>query len=135
MKASVMVGLRAVAEFKKKKLEEAAAKGTFNSLFHAASSIRKKAASVIERGPDPSPAGFPPHTRRGMLKRAIRFAPTDDKKSFVIGPGFGVIAKVGAVQEFGGVYKGTEFEERPYMRPAFDEAVPRLAGFFRGSIG
>jgi len=130
-----MVDIKTTTEFQRQRLQEAADKGIFRGLTHAASSLRKRAASVITRSPIASPPGFPPHTKKGLLRRSIRFAISGDKKSVVIGPMESVVGQSGAAHEFGGVFKGTRFDKRPFMGPSLEEAVPRFAGFFRGIMG
>ena len=130
-----MLGLKSNTEFQRRLLQQEADKGAFLGLTHAAASLRKRAASVIEKSPEASPAGFPPHTRRGLLARAIRFAVSADNTSAVIGPRASIVGTSGAAHEVGGIYKGTKFEKRPFMGPSLAEAVPRFAGSFRGSIG
>lgn len=118
-------------------LEEAADKAAFRNFGHAAASIRKDAASTIERSREPSEPGQPPHTRRGQLPRAIRYAVDElgGDVGAVVGPRASLVGESGAAHEIGGEYKGTEFPERPFMGPALERALPRFAEQWRGSIG
>lgn len=50
-----------------------------------------------------SPAGKPPYTHTGALKRAIRYGMT--KESVLIGPTHSQIGRIGHTHEFGGVEK------------------------------
>lgn len=107
----------------------------FKNIFHAAATIAKDAKRSIRPSQSPSRPGRPPHTRRRLLNRAIRFQTAPDKKSIVIGPRASVVGGVAAAHEFGGSYKGDQFPARPFMRPALERNLHRLGGTFTGSIG
>lgn len=111
-----------------------AASATFRNLGHAAASIRKTAVASIVRRKGPSSAGKPPHTRRGHLRRAIRFDVTKSKQSAVIGPMASVVGESASAHEFGRVYKGTKFPERPFMGPSMISNLDRMAADWAGSI-
>ncbi len=115
-----------------------AAKESFRNISHAAASLRKDVVSTIESAPPgvPSEAGSPPHThRRAFFRRAIAYAVGEDKRSAVIGPRFSAVGTVGKAHEFGGDYKGFDYQPRPFMAPGLVRAIPRFAGSFAGSIG
>lgn len=106
----------------------------FKSLFHAAASISRAAKQSIKTGGTASP-GSPPRTKRGLLRRAIRFEVNRVEKSAVIGPIATAIEGAAAPHEFGGQYKKQEYPARPFMRPALERNLHRFAGAFSGSIG
>lgn len=116
-----------------KAVKAASDKTAFRNFGHASASIRKDAAASIEVSEDPSAPGEPPHTRKRLLPRAMRFA--YDKEGAVIGPTASIAGQAGAVHELGGRYKGMTFPERPYMFPALERNIPRFAGSWQGSIG
>jgi hypothetical protein len=120
-------------EDRTKAVKAASDKAAFRNFGHAAASIRKDVAASIEVSPDPAPPGQPPHTRKRLLPRSLRFA--YDKEGAVIGPTASMAGQAGAVQELGGRYKGQEFPERPYMLPGLERNIPRFAGSWQGSIG
>lgn len=120
-------------EDRTKRVKTAAEQAAFRNFAHAAASIRKDAASSIEVSPEPSAPGEPPHTRRRLLPRSMRFAA--DKEGAVVGPQASVAGQAGSAHEFGGRYKGQSFPQRPFMLPALERAIPRFAGSWRGSIG
>jgi hypothetical protein len=128
-----MFGIKFRTVDRTKRVKDAADKAAFRNFGHAAASIRKDAVASIEVSPDPSPPGSPPHTRRRLLPRALRF--DVDNKGAVIGPRASVAGQVGHTHEFGGSYKGEDYPERPYMLPALERALPRFAGQWQGSIG
>ncbi len=128
-----MFGLTSKVEIDTKPVQAAEQKAAFRNFNHAAASISKDAKSTIEKSDVPSSPGEPPHTRRGLLKRAIRYAA--DKEGAVIGPVASVVGQSGAAQELGGEYKGQEFPARPFMAPSLERALPRFAGDWQGSIG
>ena len=115
------------------KVREAADKAARRAFAKAAYRIFRDAQASIERSAEPSAPGDPPHTRRGQLKRAIRYAA--DKDGAVIGPLASMVGTSAMAQEFGGVYRGATFPERAFMGPALSRELSGFAGEFEGSIG
>lgn len=107
----------------------------FKNLYHAAASIAKFAKASIRRSATASAAGRPPSTRRGLLKRAIRYDVDRAKQRVVIGPRESVVGGSASAHEFGKTYKGDQFEPRPFMGPALQKNLHRLGGSYTGSIG
>ena len=134
-----MLGMKVKLENRIGRVKRAADKGAFRNFFHAAASISRAAKKSITRSKYSSVAGRPPHTRRGKLRRAIRFAAgkaySTTEQGAIIGPMASLVGQAGAAHEFGGTYKGDQFPERPFMGPALEKAIPRFAGNWRGSIG
>lgn len=117
-----------------KRVKDAADKAAFRNFGHAAASIAKDAKSTVEQAEGPSPPGTPPHTHKGkFLSRAIRYAA--DKDGAVIGPMASVVGEIGQVMEFGGEFRGHDYDARPFMEPALDRGAPRFADEWEGSIG
>ena len=113
------------------------AKGV-KSLGHAAAILMKDARSSIRQtqSPDPSAPGKPPKTRnRRFLQRSIRFETDATRKVAIIGPTASMVEQIGAVQEFGGRYKGQDYPARPFMAPALERNLHRFAGGFAGLLG
>ena len=98
----------------------------------AAFRIMRDAQASIVRSSTPSTAGSPPHTKRGQLKRSIRYDATKD--GAVIGPIASRVGTSGEAHEFGGSYKGGSFPERPFMGPALGRELDKFAGEFSGEI-
>jgi len=111
---------------------KAAEQGSYRSLSHAAASVRKEAIASIKTDPEPSEPGAPPHSRRGLLRRAIRYAA--DKEIAVIGPVASLVGGAAAPEEFGGEYRGGEYPERPFMGPALDAKLDRFSKEWEGSV-
>lgn len=107
----------------------------FRNIFHAAASIAKDARRTIRNSPNPAPPGSPPRSRRGLLRRAIRYHADARQQVAVIGPMASVVDQAAAVHEFGGSYKGEQYPARPFMRPALERNLHRLGGSFTGSVG
>ena len=128
-----MIGLDIKIDFTPKAVTDAADKAAFKHFGHAAARIRKDAVASIQTSPNPSPPGSPPHTRRQQLPRAIAFDAT--KTGAVIGPRFSVVGDAGHAHEFGGMFRGENYPERPYMAPALEQNLERFAGEWQGSIG
>lgn len=128
-----MFGFGSKSVFHGRKVRKASDDAAYRNFGHAAASISKAVKASIIRQRGPSLPGQPPATRKGLLRRAVRFFA--DKQGAVIGPMKTIAGTVGAAHEFGGAYKGEDFDQRPFMYPALEQAAPRFAGSWRGSIG
>lgn len=131
-----MFGASARIEDRTDRVKAAASKGIFRSLGHAIASISKYMKGSIEKSKAPSEPGEAPHTRgRGghNLKGAIRY--DVGKDDAIAGPIASFIGTAGEAHEFGGQYRGTTFQKRPFARPALEANVDRFAAGFAGSIG
>lgn len=104
----------------------------FRTFKQAGATIRLIARRSIRKRKRASDAGDPPTTRGRMrsLKTAIVFDATEF--GVVIGPRKSLVGVIGRVHEFGERYKGQRFDERPFMRPALEKALPRIPSFMRG---
>ncbi len=88
--------------FDGRKVVKAARAGSVKSLGHAGGMIRLTARRSIKRSPTESPPGTPPHTRKGQIKRALRYAVEKEKQTVVVGPEAEVVGTSGKAHEFGG---------------------------------
>lgn len=116
-----------------RRVREAADRAARRAFAKAAFRIMRDAQASVERSATPSSPGEPPHTRRGQLKRAIRYAATKD--GAVIGPLASMVGVSAEAHEFGGQLKGQSYPERPFMGPALERDLDNFAGDFAGSIG
>ena len=128
-----MIGMKATTVDETAKVVQAVDKASYRNLGHAAASIRKDAVESIKRGPGPSAEGSPPHTRRGQIRRAIRFA-VEDKYTAVVGPRQSVVGQSAEPHEHGGPYKGQIYPARPTMGPAMERNLDRFANSWTGSV-
>lgn len=110
-----------------RKAVERAAAGSLPPVGYLISQLAK---SKVKRSRTAAPPGQPPHTRRGQLRRAIRYQMAADKRSIVIGPAASKLGTAGAAHEHGGRYKGARFPERPLMGPALEEAASMIGPTF-----
>jgi len=129
-----MIGARGKVQDDFAKVVRAAKRAVIETLGHAGGYIRKVAQHSIRRSPKPSAPGTPPHTRRGQIRRAIRYAVEKDKQSVVIGPDVDVVGTSGMAHEFGGKYKRQRYPKRPYMGPALKETEPQLPDMWKDSV-
>jgi hypothetical protein len=129
-----MIAATAKTSLDAKKVRDAAKKGSITSLGHAGAAIRLQARHSIRKGKKPSPAGTPPHTRKGRLRNAIKYAVTPGKQSVVIGPDYVVAADSGMAHEFGGKFRHERYPKRPFMGPALEKVKDRLPSFWAGSV-
>lgn len=130
-----MFGMIATTTDETANVAKAVDKASYKSFGHAGASIRKEAIASIEKATEPSPAGSPPTTRRGLLRRAIRYAVEPGNESVVIGPRFSVIGTAGEPHEHGDQYKGGDYPARPFMGPALEKNLGRLAASWEGAVG
>lgn len=80
--------------------------------------------------PTPSAPGSPPSLVSGALRRSIQVegpAPTGPISwAGRVGP----TMEYGRIQELGGTAGNAELPSRPYLSPAFDEAMPEIAEIY-----
>ena len=129
-----MIGLKVRTEDRSKAVLARAKAASIKSLGHAGAAIRLTARRSIRRGEKPSPPGAPPHTRRGQLKRAIRYAVEREKERVVVGPEHAVVGPSGMAHEFGGRFRGDRYDRRPFMGPALVKIRDRLPRRWAGSV-
>lgn len=109
---------------------ERARAGSLHAVGYLVATIAK---GKIQRSRKASPAGQPPATRRGLIRRAIRYQVAEDRRSVVIGPAYSMVGTAGAAHEFGGRYKGETYPKRPFMGPALEEARPMIGPTYKFS--
>ena len=102
-------------------------------LRRAGAYVRRVAQRKVVTSPKPSTPGQPPHSRKGLLKRAILFA-SDGDRSVLVGPGFNFVGVSASAHEFGGKYRRERYPKRPLMGPALKESAPRLAKLWRDAV-
>lgn len=107
---------------------ERANAGSMHAVGYLISTIAK---GKITRSRTASMPGQPPTTRRGLLRRAIRYSVASDKRSVVVGPVYSIVGTAGAAHEFGGRYKGQRYPKRPFMGPALTEALPQIGPTYK----
>ena len=108
----------------------------FENFRHASHRISQDAKSLIIKRVNASQPGMPPHTRgQGghNLRGAIRFA--YNKISAIIGPIYSFVGVSGAAHEFGGMFRGYNYKPRPFMLPALNHNLDRIAIGWQHSIG
>jgi hypothetical protein len=100
-----MISVKAKTRFDGGAVRKAVRSANIESLGHAGASVRLVARRSIRRAKGPSAPGRPPHTRRGLIKRAILFAVEKELQCVVIGPDASIVDQAGTAHEFGGRYK------------------------------
>jgi hypothetical protein len=129
-----MFGMKCRLRFDARKIKNKADAGTFKGLNHAAAAIRLTARRSIRRSPKKSSSGKPPHTRRGLLKRALLYNVDKSKMRAVIGPAYSIAGRSGCAHEFGGKYYGRKYPARSFMGPALKVNKQRISSFWSASI-
>lgn len=125
---------KARTRFDARKVMAAAKKASITSLGHAGAAIRLAARRSIKKSVKPSVVGSAPHTRKGKLKNAIKYAVEKTLQSVVIGPDSAVAADSGRAHEFGGHYRNEQYPRRPFMGPALEMVRDRLPAFWSASV-
>lgn len=116
-----------------RRVQQAADRAARRAFAKAAFRIFRDAQSTIQRSGEPAAPGEPPHTRRGHLRRAIRYHASAE--GAVIGPTASTVGEAGSAHEFGGAFRGQAYPARPFMGPALERELTNFAGEFAGSIG
>jgi hypothetical protein len=129
-----MIGTKARVKFDAGKIRRAAQKGSIQSLGHAGAAIRLTARRSIRKSPKASAPGSPPHTRKGRLRNAIKYAVQKTVQSVLIGPDYAVAADSGRAHEFGGHFRREDYPRRSFMGPALEKTKDRLPAFWAGSV-
>jgi hypothetical protein len=107
---------------------------TFKNLRAAGFQIMRTAQASLRKEAGPSRPGEPPHTHRGyQLARAIQYE-AEGEDHVIIGPQFSKVNLVGKAHEFGGEFRGEEYPARPFMEPALESNLDRLASGWSGSV-
>lgn len=129
-----MAAMHCRSRFDAEKVKRKANQGTFKSLNHAAAAIRMTARRSIRRSARKSLSGTPPHTRRGLLKRALLYKVEKTRLSAVIGPAYSIAGRSGKAHEFGGKYYGRDYPQRAFMGPALQANIKRIPRLWADSV-
>lgn len=129
-----MIGMKVKTKSDTKKVLAKTKQASITSLGHAGAAIRLVARRSIRKRKSASPAGSPPSTRRGQLRRAIAYAVEKQQGLVVIGPEHEVVGESGKAHEFGGRYRREHYEKRPFMGPAMEKVKDRLPPLWAASV-
>jgi len=128
------IGIRVRTRADIPRVLRAARRANITSLAHAGASVRLTARRSIRQSTRPSDPGRPPRTRRGQLRRSIRYAVETHQQRVVIGPGYRTVGTSARAHEFGGRYRKQRYPKRPFMGPALDRTRDRLPRHWAGSV-
>lgn len=127
--------------FDSRKVTSSVDKGTRKVLSRFGAFVRRTARQSIRKRKKPSPAGQPPSSHTGHLKKFIFFGYEPQKKSVVIGPEVltdGSKGQAPSVLEYGGKItfnkKRVSISARPFMGPAFEKEKPILPSMWKDSV-
>jgi len=129
-----MLGFTVRTKSEMPKVRAKARRANFTSLGQAGAAIRLTARRSIRRRKTASPAGQPPHTRKGQLKRAIGYAVEEQAKAVVVGPEAEAVGESGRAHEIGGLFRRERYPRRPFMRPALEKLRSRLPRMWANSV-
>lgn len=121
-------------EFNEKDLIAKAAKASIEVLKRMGAYVRSVARRKVRISPNPSRPNSPPHSRSGLLKKAILFGLEKRNNSVLIGPSDKLIGSSLSAHEFGGAYKKERYPKRPLMGPSLKESLPHLSKFWRDAV-
>ena len=125
--------MRCETEFDEDGIVARIARASRDILRRAGAYVRRVAQRKVVTSPKASQPGSPPHSRKGLLKRAILFG-SDGDKSVLVGPGFNFVGPSMSAHEFGGKYRKERYPKRPLMGPSLKESVPHLAKMWDGAV-
>lgn len=100
-------------------------------LFKAAGFLRTDARRSIKQRKTAAPAGSPPATRKGRLRKAIVFHVFRGLGRAIVGPTANIVGPAGGAHEHGGQFRGESYPARPFMGPALVKTNTQFAAFFR----
>lgn len=125
--------MRTEVEFDADGLVARIARAGRDALRRAGAYVRRVAQRKVATSPKASPPGSPPHSRRGLLRRAVLFGPDGDRR-VLVGPGFDFVGTSASAHEFGGKYRRERYPKRPLMGPALRESAPHLAKLWQDAV-
>ena len=125
--------MKCEVEFDEDGLVARIARASRDILRRAGAYVRRVAQRKVVTSPKPSQPGSPPHSRKGLLKRAILFG-SDGDKSVLVGPGFNFVGPSMFAHEFGGKYRRERYPKRPLMGPALKESAPHVAKMWKDAV-
>ncbi len=126
--------MRSEVEFDADGLVARVARASVDILRRMGAYVRTAARRKVRPGEKPSPAGTPPHSRTGALRRGILFGVERRRASVLIGPSERFVGTSMAAHEFGGAYKRERYPKRPLMGPALKESTPHLARMWQDAV-
>jgi len=129
-----MVGLKIRTRSDVPKVLRKQRRATIESLGHAGGTLRLIVRRSIRRSPKPATPGRPPHTRRGLLRRAILYAVERRDQRVVVGPAYAIVGPSAQAHEFGGRFRHERYDRRPFMGPAMEKIKDRLPRMWAGSV-
>lgn len=129
--------------FDRKSVADPLARGRDRALSKFGAYVRQRARTSVRKRKGTSPAGSPPFSHVGTLRRGILFGRDPDRGSVVIGPVL-LGSQDGSPErlEYGGTgvvgprgkRRTATYEPRPFMRPAFAAELPRAPQLFKDMI-
>jgi len=131
---STAIGMKVRTRADIPRVLRAARRANIESLAHAGASVRLTARRSIRQSTRPSDPGCPPRTRRGQLRRSIRYSVEKHQQRVVIGPEYRTVGQSARAHEFGGRYRTQRYPRRPFMGPALEKTRDRLPTHWAGSV-
>ena len=126
--------MKSEIEFDEEGLVARVAKAAVDILRRMGAYVRTVARRKVRTSERPSPAGTPPHSRTGALKRGILFGVERRQGTVLVGPSERFVGTSMAAHEFGGAYKRERYPKRPLMGPSLKESTPRLARMWQDAV-
>lgn len=127
-----MIRFNARVEFLIERVLEDVRFANITSLKQAGALLMRVARAMVITSRKPAAPGKAPHSRRGQLRRAIRFEASD--KSVIIGPTAEGVGLSATAHEYGGYYRGGSYPERPLMGPALEQVIDKLPSHWEASV-
>ena len=132
--------------FDRPKVMNAVDRANRQSLSKAGAFVRQAARTSIRKRKGTSPAGSPPYSHEGSLRKWILFGYDAANESVVVGPVGFRKSEAPNVLEFGGtttiyrrkgsrlIPKRVKIAARSFMAPALEKERPKLPALWRNSV-
>ncbi len=129
--------------FDREKVQRSVDASTRKALSKFGAFVRQRAKTSIRNRKGTSPAGQPPNSHTGLLRKFILFAFDASRKSVVIGP---TLTQEGSLAprllehggettlEIAGKARRARYRPRPFMGPAFEDEKKQLPSLWRNSV-
>ncbi len=118
--------------FARQTIRDALDQATFRTLSRIGARVRLTARRSIRRRAGPSRPGKPPHTHTDFLRNDILYGLDQEEHAVVIGPWKS--PWFNELHEFGGDSLARTYPERPFMGPALEKNLDKIAPEWRDSV-
>lgn len=132
-RAGLRVKNRMQAQFKRVGRARKAPKRKFKADGRTYTKPFRRYLEEVKRRPS-APAGSPPYTHTGRIRRAVAFAFSAWRRVTYVGPRKSIIGQAAAVHESGGQLFGRRYPARPFRARALEKSRDYLVKLWQDSL-